>query len=92
MAATARVVVLMTPEEKAALEAKAKQAGAASTAEFVRHAVDAFEIAKPGEAEELAAVLEQFHRVHAETLRQLDQTDRSLDAALAAFAADHGTA
>ena len=88
MAATERVVVLMTPTEKAALEAKAKQAGAKSTAEFIRHAVEVFEIAKPGEAEELAAALEEFNRVHAETLRQLDVTESKLDAVHAAFDAD----
>ncbi len=86
MAATARVVVLMSPEEKAALEAKAAQAGPISTAELVRRAVDAYDLADRGEAAELRRVLAVLNATHAETLRQLDQTDRKLDEVLAALA------
>ncbi len=50
MAATARVVVLMTPEEKAPLDARVAQAGAISSGEFVRRAVDAYDLAEQGEA------------------------------------------
>lgn len=50
MAATARVVVLMTPEEKAALDAKVAQDGAISSGAFVRRVVDAYELAEQGEA------------------------------------------
>ena len=86
MSATARVVVLMTPEEKAALEAKASRVGPISTAELVRRAVDAYDLADQSEAEELRALLDLFKHTRAETLRQLDRTDRKLDATLAGLA------
>ena len=86
MSATARVVVLMTPEEKAALEAKSSRVGPISAAELVRRAVDAYDLADQSEAEELRALLDLFKRTRAETLRQLDRTDRKLDATLAGLA------
>lgn len=79
VAATVRVVVLMSPEEKAALDAKAALAGPVSTAAFVRRAVGAYDAGAADEARELAEVLARFGRVHAETLAQLDRTDRKLD-------------
>lgn len=85
-AVTARVVVLMTPDEKTALEAKAEQAGRISSAELVRRAVDAYDIADQTEANELRALLALFHATRSETLAQLDRTDRKLDATLAALA------
>jgi hypothetical protein len=81
--ATARVVVLMTPQEKAALEAKAASAGSLSAAELVRRAVAAYDFADQDEAKELAELLDLFKRTHAETIRQLDVTDRKLDETLA---------
>ncbi len=74
MAATARLMVLMSPEEKAALEAKAAQAGS-SAGELVRRAVDAYDIGSQAEAEELRALLMVFDETHNETLRQLDDND-----------------
>ena len=85
MGATARVVVLMTPAEKAALDAKAERAGRISSAELVRRAVDAYDLADQREAEELRAVLALFSATRAETLAQLDRTDGTLDATLAAL-------
>ncbi len=82
MVASSRVVVLMSPEEKLALEAKASMAGDISSAELVRRAVEAYDIARPGEAEELGALLDLFKQTHLETLAQLDRTDQTLDAAL----------
>ena len=46
----------MTPEEKAALEAKAGRAGQISTAEFVRRAVAAYDGETERDAAELRAV------------------------------------
>lgn len=86
MAATERVVVLMSPQEKAALEQKAARAGGVSTAELVRRAVDAYDETGDGEAEMLKALIEAFRTTHAETLAQLDRTDRKLDETLAAVA------
>lgn len=63
MAATARLMVLMSPEEKAALEAKAAQAGS-SAGELVRRAVDAYEIGNQAEAEELRALVQAFEEIH----------------------------
>ena len=83
--ATARVVVLMTPDEKAALEAKAERSGRISAAELVRRAVAAYDLGDRREAEELRALLDLFRGTRAETLAQLDDTDRELDATLAAL-------
>ena len=88
--ATARVVVLMTPDEKAALDVKAERSGRISAAELVRRAVAAYEIGDRQEAEELQAVLDLFRRTRAETLAQLDHTDRKLDEALASLKSDAG--
>jgi hypothetical protein len=86
MAATARVVVLMSPEEKAQLDAKAARAGSRSVGELIRRAIDAYDESDQAEAKELAALLEVFRTTHAETMRQLDQTERKLDETLAYFA------
>jgi hypothetical protein len=84
-AATARVVVLMTPDEKTALDAKAERSGRISAAELVRRAVEAYDLGDQRDAEELRALLDLFRRTHAETLAQLDQTDRKLDDVLTAL-------
>ena len=86
MTVTARVVVLMTPAEKAALDTKAREAGHISAAELVRRAVSAYNLGTEGEAEELRQLLAAFQTIRAETLRQLDRTDRKLDATLASLA------
>jgi hypothetical protein len=85
VAATARVVVLMTPDEKLALDDKARKSGGISAAELVRRAVAAYDFGDRHEAEELSAVLDLFRRTRAETLAQLDRTDRKLDETLAAL-------
>jgi Mobilization protein NikA len=79
--ATERVTVLMTREEKSALEAKAKVAGV-SVGEFVRRSVVSFD---PDEAEDLvqlAALAAELHRSNAEA-------HAALDRALAAVEATH---
>lgn len=85
MSASARMVVLMSPQEKSALEAKARRSGRISAGELVRRAVAAYDDRAAGEAEELREVLQQFSRTHAETLRKLDATERKLDETLAAL-------
>jgi hypothetical protein len=85
MTASARMVVLMSPQEKAALEAKARRAGKISAGELVRRAVAAYDDLALTEAEELRTVLDQFSRTHAETLQRLDATERKLDETLAAL-------
>ena len=87
MAATERVVVLMSPAEKAALDAKASQAGRISAGELIRRAVDAYDADAQSEAEELRALISVLSATHADTLRQLDRAEQKLDATLAALAA-----
>lgn len=79
MTATARVTVLMSPEEKAALDAKAVRAGPVSAGELVRRAVAAYDETEAREAEELRALLDLFAKTHAKTIRDLDQLERKLD-------------
>jgi hypothetical protein len=82
-AATERVVVLMTPSEKRALEAKARRTGA-STAEFVRRSVDAFDEA--ADSAEVEALLKTLATTHATTLAALDRAERQLAETRAWFA------
>jgi signal transduction histidine kinase len=86
MAATERVVVLMSPAERAALDAKAAQAGRISAGELIRRAVEAYDEQAESEAEELRALLKVLASTHEETLRQLDRTEQKLDATLAHLA------
>ena len=85
MSVSARMVVLMSPEEKAALEEKATRAGKISAGELVRRAVAAYDERAADEAAELRTLLDQFSHTHAETLRRLDATERKLDETLAAL-------
>lgn len=82
MSASARVVVLMTPKERAALDAKASRAGKISAGELVRRAVAAYDEHNTNEVAELRAVLDVFAKTHARTLEELDATDRKLDETL----------
>ncbi len=83
MAATARVVVLMSPEEKAALDSKAARAGRISAGELVRRAVEAYDEETMREAEELRALLRVLAGTHEATMAAIDRTDRKLDALFA---------
>lgn len=82
MAASERVVVLMSPREKQALDAKAARAGRISTGELVRRAVSAYDEGTVEEAAELRELLRLFADVHAETLRRLEASERKLDETL----------
>jgi hypothetical protein len=77
MAASARLMVLMSPEERASLDAKARALGV-SAGEVVRRAVDAFELGTEEEAAELRALIEVFNQLHPETLRIADECHRKI--------------
>src|SRR6266705_3336190 len=82
MSASARLMVLMSPEERSALDAKARALGV-SAGEVVRRAVQAFELGTEQEAAELRALVEVFNQVHAETLRIADECHRKVAETLA---------
>jgi hypothetical protein len=84
--ASERLVVQISAEDKKRVEAKAARAGAASTADFVRRAALNYEPAEDADEAELRALLKALDGMHAKTLKQLDRTDRALDAALRHFA------
>jgi hypothetical protein len=73
MAASARLMVLMSPEERASLDAKARTLGV-SAGEVVRRAVQAFELGTEEEAAELRALIDVFNELHPETLRIADES------------------
>ena len=75
MAASARLMILMSPEERAALDAKARALGV-SAGEVVRRAVEAFELGTQEEAAELRALVDAFNELHPETLRIADECHR----------------
>ena len=72
MAATARLMVLMSPEERASLDTKARTLGV-SAGEVVRRAVQAFELGTEEEAAELRSLIDAFNELHPETLRIADE-------------------
>src|SRR5271166_3559888 len=71
MAASARLMVLMSPEERASLDTKARTLGV-SAGEVVRRAVQAFELGTEEEAAELRALIDVFNEIHPDTLRIAD--------------------
>ena len=82
MAASARLMILMSPEERAALDAKARALGV-SAGEVVRRAVQAFELGTEEEAAELRTLIDLFNQLHPETLRVADQAHREVSKILA---------
>jgi hypothetical protein len=82
MAATARLMVLMSPEERASLDTKARTLGV-SAGEVVRRAVQAFELGTEEEAAELRALIDVFNELHPETLRIADESHRKIAETLA---------
>src|SRR6202022_5135427 len=77
MAASARLMVLMSPEERAMLDTKARSLGL-SAGEVVRRAAQAFEIGTEEEAAELRALIDAFNELHPETLRIADECHREV--------------
>jgi hypothetical protein len=77
MAASARLMVLMSPEERASLDAKARALGV-SAGEVARRAVQAFELGTEAEATELRELIDMFDQLHPETLRIADEAHRKV--------------
>jgi hypothetical protein len=75
-------MILMSPEERASLDAKARALGV-SAAEIVRRAVQAFELGTEEEAAELRALIDAFNELHPETLRIADECRRKVAETLA---------
>lgn len=75
---TARVVTLMTPREKANLEAKAKDAGL-SVGEFVRRSVDAFDGKEMRELEQLAALAREFRLSVEQAAVAVDRANNTIE-------------
>jgi len=82
MAASARLMVLMSPEERASLNTKARMLGV-SAGEVVRRAVQAFELGTEEEAAELRALVDVFNQIHPETLQIADESHRKVAETLA---------
>jgi hypothetical protein len=82
MAASARLMVLMSPEERASLDTKARALGV-SAGEVVRRAVQAFELGTEEEAAELRALIDVFNEIHPDTLRIADECHRKVAEVLA---------
>lgn len=76
----------MSPAEKAALDAKAANAGHISAGQLIRRAVEAYDEQAQAEAAELRELLAVLAATHEDTLRQLDRAERKLDATLAHLA------
>jgi hypothetical protein len=74
---TARTTVLMTPEEKAALEKRAANRGV-SSGEYIRLAVDNFEKVSDEDQAELAALVEEVNKAVPKMKASLDQTSKTL--------------
>ncbi len=77
MAASVRLMLLMSPEELASLDLKARTLRV-SAGEVVRRAVQAFEVGSEKEAAERRALIHAFNKFHPETLRIADQAHRKL--------------
>lgn len=85
MAATSRLMVLMSPEEREALDVKAKAAGI-SAGELMRRGAAAYEIGTEAEAAELRGLIDLFNEIHPETLRRLDENEKAISEILATLA------
>ncbi len=82
MAATARLVVQMTPDEKRRLERRAKSAGV-STAEFVRRRIADDDLAE--HREEIEGLLDALSAAEAGILARLDAALAETEALTAAL-------
>ena len=82
MAVSARLMVLMSSEERASLDAKARALGV-SAGEVVRRAVQAFELGTEAEAAELRELIDVFNQLHPGTLRIADESHRKVSETLA---------
>ncbi|MGH7101090.1 MAG: hypothetical protein ACREFJ_01745 [Acetobacteraceae bacterium] len=90
MSATSRLMVLMSPEERSALDAKARTLGV-SAGEMVRRAVSAYDAAAVADASELRTLIEAFNQVHPETLRIADESHKTVARLLGNTAQSRGS-
>lgn len=74
---TARTTVLMTPEEKAALEKRAASLGV-SSGEYIRLAVDNYERISPEEEAELGALVKEINTAIPKMRASLDRMSKTL--------------
>jgi hypothetical protein len=74
---TARTTVLMTPEEKAAIEKRAASMGV-SSGEYIRLAVDNYERVSPKEEAELAALVTEANIAIPKMAASLDRMSQTL--------------
>ena len=74
---TARTTVLMTPEEKAALEKRAASLGV-SSGEYIRLAVDNYEKISPEEEAELGALVKEVNMAIPKMRASLDRMSKTL--------------
>jgi len=74
---TARATVLMTPDEKAAIEKRAASMGV-SSGEYIRLAVDNFEKVSPEQEAELEALAKEVNAVIPKMAAMLDSMSRTL--------------
>lgn len=77
--ATERVTTLMTPAEKARLEAKARKAGV-SVGEFVRRSVDGYDPDAADDLQQLAALALELARSNLAAAAALDRALASVEA------------
>ena len=76
---TQRMTILLTPDEKAGVEASAGKLGI-SRSEYVRMAVDNFETPTAAEEAELAALLAEVNRAVPKMQASIERTCATLDA------------
>lgn len=74
---SARTTVLMTPEEKAALEKRASSRGV-SSGEYIRLAVDNFDQVSSEQEAELAALAAELKDAVPKIRKALDQSSKTL--------------
>ena len=74
---TARATVLMTPDEKAAIEKRAASMGV-SSGEYIRLAVDNFEKISPEQEAELEALVAEVNHAIPKMAAMLDSMSRTL--------------
>ena len=89
MAVTERVVVLMSPQDKADLEQKASKMGV-SVAELVRRSTAEYEPEE--DLGQVRALLVALHESHAETLQALEKAEHELEETKRYFAGKRCTA
>ncbi len=89
MSAPTRLMVLMSADERAALDAKARALGV-SAGEMVRRAVQAYDAGAEADAAELRTLIDALNEVHPETLRIADESHKTVTRLLGNSVQPHG--